>query len=161
MGALTLTQQHWTHAKKQSIWKKLAFFYDTISPRYTPKLKRTNFSTLNSYKNRRSRSRWNLVETMLKTQEEHRNKFHCPIRHPSRDITKNRFHICQVFSTKNGENSISAMPRAISRFSIWNFNVVFGPHVPKNWKPAFFFIRFIRQVMVAFVFFGSLFWSYL
>ena len=30
---------------------------------------------------------------MLKTQEEHRYKFHCPIRHPSRDIIKIRFHI--------------------------------------------------------------------
>ena len=38
---------------------------------------------------------------MLKTQEEHRYKFHCPIRHPSRDTTKIRFpYISQVFSTK-------------------------------------------------------------
>ena len=41
---------------KMYIWKILRLvFSDTISPRYPRKLKSINFSTLNSYKNRRSR----------------------------------------------------------------------------------------------------------
>ena len=39
-----------------------------------------------SSKNRRSRSWWKLVWTVLKTQGDDRYQLHCPIRHPSRDI---------------------------------------------------------------------------
>ena len=56
-------------------------------------------------------------------------------------------YVSQVISTKNGENGISAMPRSILRISIWKFNLVFGPHVQTNWKPAIVF--FSRQAMVA------------
>ena len=54
----------------------------------------------------------------------HEVEVHCPIRHASRDITKIRFHISKLsdFDKKNGENGISAMPRSILRFSIWNLN---------------------------------------
>ena len=77
---------------------------------------------------------------MLKTLEKHQCKFHCPIRHPSRDITRTRFliHVNQVFSTKNGENGIFAIPRSILRLLIGNFNDVFEPHVHTNGKPGFF-----------------------
>ena len=87
LDALTLTQQC---TCKKSI---LSFcFPDSISPRCPRKLENTNFSKLNSYKIRRSRSIWNL-ETMLKTRREYLYKFHCPIRHPSRYITNTRFHM--------------------------------------------------------------------
>ena len=70
----------------------LPFFSDSISTRYQRKPKNTNFFTLNSYQNCRFRSRWNLVETVLKRQED-RCKSRCPIRHPWRDITKTRFYV--------------------------------------------------------------------
>ena len=41
------------------------------------------------------------METLLKTQGEHRYKFHCPICHPSRDTTKNTIpYINQVITEK-------------------------------------------------------------
>ena len=91
---------HWprhntAHAEKKKYTKNFdVFCFPTRSRRDIPENSKTpTFSTLNSYKNRQSRSMWKLVETMLKTQGEHRYKFHCPFRHPSRDITKTRFHI--------------------------------------------------------------------
>ena len=53
------------------------------------------------------------------------------------------------------------MPRSILRVSIWNFNLVFKPHVQTNGKPAPLLILFFRQVIVAFVFFWPLYRSYL
>ena len=50
---------------------------------------------------------------MLKTQGEHRYKFHCTIHHLSRDIAKTRFQYCKSSdTTKKGKNGISAMPRS-------------------------------------------------
>ena len=139
---------HWSwhntaHTEKKVYEQCWGFvFSDSISPRHTRKLKNTKFSTLNSYENRRSRSMWNLVETMLKTKGEKRCTSHYPIRRQSRDITEARFHICQVITTKKRKNGISAMPRSILRISIWNFNVVFGPNVHTNGKPGLYIYIF-------------------
>ena len=57
LDALTLTP-HFI-CRKKSMRKILISFSDSITPRYPRKLKNPNFSTLNSYKNRRSRSMWN------------------------------------------------------------------------------------------------------
>ena len=103
------------------MYEKLeVFFFRLDLAEISAKLKCTNLFTLNSYKNRRSRSRLKL-KIMMETQEEHRYKFHCPIRHPSRVINEIRFHIqVKWFRQKNGENGICAMPRSILQFSIWN-----------------------------------------
>ena len=55
----------------------------------------------------------------------------------------------------------SAMPRSILRVSICNFDllIVFEPHVQTNGKPAPVLVLFVRQVVVAFLFFGSLYRS--
>ena len=45
------------------------------------------------------------------------------------------------------------MPRSILRVWIWNFNLIFEPHVQKNVRLAFFFLFFFRKGMAAFVFF--------
>ena len=104
------------------IWKILRFcFFHSISSRYPRKLKSTNFSTLNSYNNRRSRSRWNLVETItLKTQGEYRYKFHCLIRHPSRDIiTKTRFPVkVKCFRQKWGKWHFCDVPLNFTVFDL-------------------------------------------
>ena len=42
------------------------------------------------------------------------------------------------------------MTRSISRISIWNFNVVFEPHVHTNGKSGFFLFPFFMQVMDVF-----------
>ena len=55
---------------------------------------------------------WWTLYTMLKTPVEHRYKFHCPIRHPSRDITKTRFHIQgKCFRQKRRKIKNIAVPR--------------------------------------------------
>ena len=46
-----------------------------------------------------------------------------------------------MFSTKNGENGISAMLRSILRFSIWKINYVFGPQAPINCLFLFSFFK--------------------
>ena len=122
---------------------KVLFFSDSILPRHSRKLKSTNISTLNSYKNRRSRSRWNLVETMLKTQEEHWYRFH---------YQSSILYISQVFSKKMGKRHFCDAPLNFTVFDLI-FNLVFGPHVQKSWKPSSFFFRFWRLVMVAIVLF--------
>ena len=92
---------------------------------------------------------------MLKTQEEHRCKFQCPIRHPSRDITKIRFHIkSSVFDKKKW----GKWHFCDARLNFTFFDLKIKPRIgtaraKKNWNPAFFSLFFLRQVMVAFVFF--------
>ena len=98
LEALTL-KQHCTWKKNYTKKSKLL-----LPTRYRRDIrqnskKRQLFHT-NSYKNRRSRSKWNFLGRMLKAQGEHRYKFQCPIRHPSRDITKTRFHIYVQWFTK-------------------------------------------------------------
>ena len=51
---------------------------------------------------------------------------------------------------------ITAMPRSILRISIWNFYLVFEPHVNTNGKAALLVFA-SRQVKVALVCFGSLY----
>ena len=51
------------------------------------------------------------------------------------------------------------MPRSILRISIWNFNLVFGPHALS--KTFFFFVFFFRQVLVAFAFFSDRYFGHI
>ena len=122
----------------------LAFFSpDSISPRYRRKLKSTNFSTPNSYNYRRSRSRWNLVETMLKTRAEHRYRYHQEIYPKDDSILK---------SSSSDNNRITAMPRPILIILLWKFNPVFEPHVQRYW-PAALFVCFLESFDRFFYFF--------
>ena len=72
-----------------------------------------------------------------------------PIRHASRDITINQFHIPKLsgFIEGNGENGFSTIPRSILRYSIWNFNDPNSyPHI------------YVRSMMFSRTFWG-LYWS--
>ena len=133
---LPIRIENWKHwpwhklHKKKKVYKKIlsCFFFDSISPRYRRKLKNTSLSILNSWKNSRLRSRWILVEIMLKTRGEHRYKFHRPILHPSRDITKTFFiySINQVVTTKRVYLFLSAMPRSFLHIY---FGLKFSPRI--------------------------------
>ena len=140
LEALTLTQ-HCTFTTK-SIWKKLFyfillfFFSHSISPRYPPKLKSTNFSTLNSYKTRRSRSTWNLVETMLDSRTS-------TIRHPIKRYHQNSISICK--SSVRQKMGKMAFLRCLAQFYGFRsekFNLVFGPQVQKTESRPFCFFVF-------------------
>ena len=92
---------------------------------------------------------------MLKTQEEHRYKFHSQFATHQEILPKfDSMYKSSVLDKKWG-NGISAMPRSILRLSIWKLNLVFGPHVQKNWKPAFYFY-FLKTSFGRLCFFGSL-----
>ena len=144
------------------IWKNPSFFFsDSISPIYPGELKNTNFSTLNSYKNRRSRSMWNLVETMLRHQGN--TVTSCIAQFATRQEIWPKLDPVYKSSDydKSWENGISAMPRSFLRISIWNFNAVVKPHVHTNGKPGFFLLIFFTQHTGVFAFFGYLYRPYL
>ena len=120
-------------------------FSDSMSPRYPRTLKNTNFSTLNWYKNCRSRSTWNLVQTMLKTQGEDRYKSHCLIRHPSRDIIVAKLHSIYKSSEYDKKNEKMAGLRCPAQF--WEIrSEILTPYLNRmctqRQSRAFFFFFF-------------------
>ena len=83
---------------------------------------------------------------------------HCPIRYPSRDITKTRFIRIKPSSDGNKWHYCDAA------LNFANFDLkklVFEPHTHTNGKSAPFGKTKNKQLMVAYVFFGSLHRSYL
>ena len=48
------------------------------------------------------------------------------------------------------------MPRPILIISLWNFNLVFEPHVHRYWPPALIDFYFFWLALIAFVFLGPL-----
>ena len=78
-----------TRATKHMTNTKLFPPPTSISPRYLRKFKSTNFYTQNLHRNRHSRLKCETWWGQRWTQE-HRYNFHCPIRHPWRDITINK-----------------------------------------------------------------------
>ena len=69
----------------------------------------------------------------------HEVEVHCPIRHASRDITKLPFHISNLsdFDKKKwGKWHFCDAPLNFTVFDLKR-NLVFGPHVQTNSKPAF------------------------
>ena len=82
------------HMHKKSTWKiSKALLFSTRSRRDIRENSKaptfpTNEIKINPYRKLRSRSRWNLGGTMLKTLQKCRYKIHGPIRHLSPDSTK-------------------------------------------------------------------------
>ena len=100
---------------------------------------------------------------MQKTQED-RCKFDCPIRHPSRDTTKIRFHICQsVFDKKWGKWHFCDAPLNFAVFDLKIKPRIWTARAKKLKAGPFFFFSFFNfdKLWSLLCFFGSLFRSYL
>lgn len=136
---------HYPAYKKQTFetWRTY-LKSDSISPRYPQKLESINFKKKTSYKNRRSRSRWQLLETVLKTQWEDRYKLHCPIRHSSKIFPN------FIYEPSNYEKMVFL--RCPARF--WNFWSEFvTPYLNSTLNDidclSFFLARFDRVCIVS------------
>ena len=127
LEALTLTQ-HCT-CKKKVYEKFLTFFFPgSISPRYPRKYESTNFSTLNSYKYRCSRSRWKFggdtAEHTRWTSIEVSSPSSPPInRYDQKTIPYSNQVVAIIM------DGITTMPSPTLIILLWNLNPVFEPSI--------------------------------
>ena len=85
------------------------------------------------------------------------HKFHCPIHHLSRDLNKTRFLTCQVISTEKWRKWHFC--DAPLNFTV--FHLKFNPVLERMRKRTDGRPSFFLEVMAAFVFFESLYRSFL
>ena len=81
---------------------------------------------------------------------------------PNSSPIKRYYH--ETIPSGENKSSITVMPRSILRIPIWNFNLVFEPHIYSNNQEArlFFLFLFSDNLLPLFLyFFGSLYRSYL